>query len=331
MRQLYVYEKTWPVRGNFTISRSSLTIIPTVWVEITENGHTGRAECRPYARYGDTVKSVIYEIEIVRKRIEGGASLAEINKLMRPGPARNAIDCALWDLKAKMTDTPVYQLLGLPAPQARVTAFTLSLQKPKAMAQAALEASDYPLLKIKVDGSSAIDCSLAVIEARPEAKLIIDANEDLSHSQLIAFISAVPKKNIAMIEQPLKSDIQITEALPPEPIICADESLHSDGEIGRGNLETLWNQGFRAVNIKLDKCGGLSAAFELMKLAKEMEFKIMAGCMVGSSLAMSPILSLESFADILDLDGPLLLAEDCKNGLSFEGAYIRPPQKSLWG
>jgi L-alanine-DL-glutamate epimerase-like enolase superfamily enzyme len=331
LRQLSVYEKNWPVAGSFTISRSSLTTIPTVWVEITEKGHVGRAECRPYARYGDTVKSVISEIERVRSNLESGADHSDINRLMRPGPARNAIDCAIWDLEAKITGKPVYERLGVPKPQSRITAFTLSLQKPRAMAKAALEASNYPLLKIKVDGSSVIECSLAVIESRPDARLIIDANEDLSYAQLTSLVEAIPHRNIAMIEQPLKSDIKITQTLPTKPIICADESLHSNGEITRDDLQALWDQGFRAVNIKLDKCGGLSAAFELMKLAKEMDFKIMAGCMVGSSLAMAPMLILESFADILDLDGPLLLSEDCENGLFFDGANVSPPPRDLWG
>lgn len=331
MRRLSVYEKQWPVAGAFTISRSSLTSIPTVWVEITEGSHRGRAECRPYARYGDTVQSVIAEVEAIKNLVENGASLSQMNALMRPGPARNAIDCALWDLKAKMSGQPVYEHLGLVAPKPRVTAFTLSLQSPKDMAEAAIKAAAYPLLKIKVDGLSAMACSLAVLAARPDAKLIIDANEDLTLDQLLSLTAALPSENIAMIEQPLHSQHSDEETLPISPIICADESLHSEGEIGRKELQILWNQGYRAVNIKLDKCGGLSAAFTLMKLAKDMNFQIMAGCMVGSSLAMAPILMLENFADVLDLDGPLLLAEDCENGLDYQGAFVQHADKALWG
>lgn len=331
MRRLSVYERQWPVAGAFTISRSSLTTIPTVWVEITEGGHKGRAECRPYARYGDTVESVITEIEAVRTLIENGASLEKMNEIMRPGPARNAIDCALWDLKAKMSGRAVYELLGLPRPQQRVTTFTLSLQSPADMAEAALKAADYPLLKIKVEGDTALACSQAVLAARPDAKLVIDANEDLTFQQLLSLTAALSPETIAMIEQPLHSQKAHDQILPTSPIICADESLHSDGELGQEDLQRLWHQGYRAVNIKLDKCGGLSAAFALMKLAKDMNFQIMAGCMVGSSLAMAPMLLLESLADVLDLDGPLLLASDCEKGLTYKGAFVQPAQRDLWG
>ncbi len=331
MRQLSVYEKSWPVAGSFNISRSSLTSIPTVWVEITEDGVMGRAECRPYARYGDTVNSVISGIEDYRSAIESGASKDIINTEMRPGPARNALDCALWDLEAKRSGISVASKLGIAQPKPRITAYTLSLQSPEDMGKAALQASDYPLLKIKIGSNQAFESVMTVINARPDAALIVDANEGLDRKSLDRLLSNIPYQSIAMIEQPLPSDLIFKTPLPTCPIICADESLHSQSDITQADLQKLWDQGYRAVNIKLDKCGGLTAAFALVKLAKAMDFKIMAGCMVGSSLAMAPMLMLESFADILDLDGPLLLSQDCENGLRFDGPSVYPPDTSLWG
>ncbi len=331
MRQLSVYEKAWPVAGKFTISRSSLSTIPTVWVEIREKGKTGRAECRPYPRYGQTVESVIAEIESFRNIIEKGSSKADLNARMRPGPARNALDCALWDLEAKLSGISVIERLGLPVPKPRPTAYTLSLDTSDAMAAAAAKAQAFPLLKIKVNADIAIESTQAIIKSRPDAKLIIDANEDLDRVGLDALIDSLPLENIAMIEQPLSSSFKLERPFVSSPVICADESLHAEDDITSDDLQKLWDQGYRAINIKLDKCGGLSAALALMKLAKEKKFQIMAGCMVGSSLAMAPMMMLESYADVLDLDGPLLLAEDCKDGLKYEGPTINPPTPKLWG
>lgn len=321
----------WPVKGAFTISRSSLTTIPTLWVEIREGAHLGRAECRPYARYGDTVESVKCQIETLRNKIESGLETEELQTLVRPGPARNAIDCALWDLKSKQQRARVRDLLGLPDPEPRITAYTLSLQSPAKMASAASAAKMYPVLKIKVDGKSAVACVKAVLEVRPDASLIIDANEGMSRKDVDILRDAVPNEPILMLEQPVSSELNISHPFAVSPTICADESLQSSNDITAKDLEGLQAQGYRALNIKLDKCGGLTAAISLMKLAKQMDFQIMAGCMVGSSLAMAPMLVLESFADILDLDGPLLLAEDCKNGLRYDGPRVFPPSPELWG
>ncbi len=319
------------MKGAFTISRSSLTKIPTVWVEISENSQIGRAECRPYERYGDTVESVMQQIESLRGDIESGLKVEELQSLIAPGPARNALDCALWDLTSKQYGQSVSNLLGLPKPKPRTTAYTLSLQSPSEMADAARKAEDYPVLKVKVDGHSAVDCVRAVLNTRPDASLIIDANEGLSRSGVDALIQAIPNEAILMLEQPVSSKVDVTRPFSSIPVICADESLHSQQEISISDLEKLREQGYRAINVKLDKCGGLTAALNLMKLAKQMDFQIMAGCMVGSSIAMAPMLILESFADILDLDGPLLLAEDCVNGLRYEGPKVFPPPSELWG
>lgn len=267
----------------------------------------------------------------MRSDIEAGLSRSELNRIMPPDPARNALDCALWDLEAKIENTSVSDLLGLAPPEPQITAYTLSLQSPMEMAEAAITARRYPLLKIKVNQNVAIECATRIIEARPDAKLIIDANEDLDREGLEALINVIPHKHIEMVEQPLAASKTIDIPLPSTPIICADESLHSEQDITQAGLETLWNAGYRAINVKLDKCGGLTAALLLIQMAKHMDFKIMAGCMVGSSLAMAPMVILSGLVDVLDLDGPLLLADDCENGLIYKGATLYPPKSDLWG
>lgn len=331
MRQLSAYQKSWPVAGSFTISRSSLTQIPTIWVEISDGEYVGRAECRPYARYGDTVQSVLAEIDAQKSAIETGLSQVDLNKTMPPGPARNALDCALWDLKAKQSGKTVSTLLNLPSPKPRITAYTLSLQTAQKMAEAAKEADQYPLLKIKIDQKEGINCVKAILTTRPDAKLIIDANESLDHEHLSALIASIPHDAIAMMEQPIHANVVDKAKLPTDVIVCADESLHSHKDITKADLERLWEIGFRAINIKLDKCGGLTTGLHLARLAKSMNFQIMAGCMVGSSLAMAPMMILESFADVIDLDGPLLLSDDCDCPLIYQKAKIHPPQRQLWG
>lgn len=328
MRHLKIQTETWPVAGAFRISRSSLTEITVVTVTLREGEYTGRGECRPYARYDETAKSVTEQIETIRPQLEKGVRDKELQELLPPGAARNAVDCALWDLEAKITGQCIPSLLGISAPQSRQTAYTLSINTPAMMRLAALKAIAYPLLKVKIGGSEGLAACLAIMEARPDAELIIDANESLSQSDMNAFQSALSDKPVVMIEQPLPA-AQVKE-IPNTPnalpIFCADESLHTAKDLDR-----LWDAGYRAVNVKLDKCGGLTAGLELMRAAKAKGFIIMAGCMVGTSLAMAPIMMLESFADYIDLDGPLLLAKDRKKGLRYEGPIIHPPLRELWG
>jgi len=328
LRDLKIETEIWPVAGAFKISRSSLTEISVVTVTLTEGAHIGRGECRPYARYNETPESVRGEIESIRQDIEQGLNVKELQDLLPAGAARNAVDCALWDLKAKQKGQSVSKLLGITKPQARKTAYTLSIDTPDKMRQSALEASAYPLLKVKIGGPDGLTACLAIMEARPDAELIIDANEALTAAGLSNFQKALYGKPVIMIEQPLPQSQE--ELIPHQPnvlpIFCADESLHTAKD-----LERLWRAGYRAVNVKLDKCGGLTAGLELMRDAKEKGFIIMAGCMVGTSLAMAPIMILESFADYIDLDGPLLLAKDRKKGLRYEGPVIHPPSRELWG
>ena len=328
MQHLKITTQSWPIAGQFRISRNSLTQIEVVSVEITAGQYKGRAECRPYARYEESAASVTAQIESIRDAIESGLTPEQLQSHLPAGAARNAVDCALWDLRAKTRQQSLAQMLGIAPARARQTAYTLSLDSPAKMGQAALEAKDYPLLKIKIGAQQGLEASLAVLKARPDAQLIIDANEALQPCELEAFRAALTGKNVAMMEQPLpaKDFDKIDNAPDTRPIYCADESLH-----GIEDLEPLWAAGYRAVNVKLDKCGGLTPALALMQAAKAQGFTIMAGCMVGTSLAMAPMMILEQFADYIDLDGPLLLAKDIKNGIKYEGAIIHPPSKALWG
>lgn len=328
MRDISIQIKKYPIAGTFRIAHGTVSEVEVVQVDISDSPITGRGECRPYARYEETAASVCAQIKAVQSELERGLSLEDLQSAMAAGAARNAVDCALWDLKAKQLGRPVWDLAGIDKPKPRITAFTLSIDTPSAMADAALAAKQYPVLKLKIGGADGLDGILAVLKARPDAKLIVDANESLGPADLKAFRCALSGPSVLMIEQPLPAriDDQIDNTPTARPVYCADESLHTSAD-----LQRLWDIGYRAVNVKLDKCGGFTEALRLMRRAREMGFMVMSGCMVGSSLAMAPMATLESFADVIDLDGPLLLAEDIKNALVFDGAKLNPPQARLWG
>ncbi len=328
MRQIIIEKQNWDIAGTFRIAHGSISQITVVNVRIKEKGLAGRGECRPYARYGETARSVIAEIEAIRAPLEKGMTVQELQGLLPAGAARNAVDCALWDLESKKHNKPVYELLGVPAPRPRVTAFTLSIDSPQAMATAAVQAKAYPLLKLKINSPDGLDACLAVMAARKDAKLIIDANEALDFDQLAHFRDSLAERPVVFIEQPLKADTIGQHRFNPDvlPLLCADEALHT-----RADLAALWQDGYRAINVKLDKTGGLSEAMALMHDAKAMGFQIMAGCMVGTSLAMAPMMMLESFASVIDLDGPLLLETDIQPGLQYQGCQICPPARDVWG
>lgn len=295
-----------------------------VQVTLNDGSSIGRGECRPYLRYNQTIDSVTAELESVRSQVEFGQIESALSRLQTKSAARNALESAWLDYQAKSSDVSAASILGVETPCPRQTAFTLSWGSVESMAAAAQKAATYPWLKIKI-GEGGLDQVLAVAEARPDAQLIIDANEALGAATLPAFLNALSGLNIALIEQPLAAGH--LESLPKtDLIICADEGLHSITD-----LENLWKLGYRAVNVKLDKCGGPFAARDLAARAKDMGFTVMAGCMVGSSLAMAPMMTLESLCDIIDLDGALLLAEDIENGLRYEAATVHPPSRALWG
>jgi L-Ala-D/L-Glu epimerase / N-acetyl-D-glutamate racemase len=296
--------------------------------EITMNGHRGWGECVPYARYGETAENVVAAIEKKRGDIERGASRAELQRLLTPGAARNALDCALIDLEAKLSGQSAHTLLGLPAPAPMRTAVTISLDSPEAMARAAREAAqkDCGTLKIKLAGSDDIERIDAIRAAAPGQRLIADANEGFSADGFAKLMPALVNARIALIEQPLKADADEALANFDSPIpICADESCHT-----REDLPRLRGR-YSVLNIKLDKTGGLSEAVALASAAKAEGFRIMASCMVATSLSMAPAMLLASFADYLDLDGPLWLARDREPGLVYDNDLVQPPAPALWG
>ncbi len=332
MREISIIGLNYPVAGEFRIARSTVTTIDVIMVELVQDGHTGRGECRPYPRYGDSPDSVRAEINAIAEDLKSIPDLSELSAYiqsnLKPGPARNALDCAVWDLRAKMNNQPVWQLAGTPEPKARITAYTLSVDTPQNMAKAAQTARDYPVLKLKIKGSEGLDGVQAVMDARPDCQLIIDANESLAPADLSPLHTQLSTLPVLCVEQPIPAGKDQNLGINPNglPIFCADESMHTSQD-----LAALWDAGYRAVNVKLDKTGGFTEALKTMRQAQSMGFLIMAGCMVGSSLAMAPMMVLSPFADFIDLDGPLLLARDIDNGLRFDGPKIYPPQPALWG
>lgn len=328
-RSLDVAVERFPIDGSFTIARGSRTEAVVVVARITENGVCGRGECVPYARYGESIDSVVAAIETVRAALEGGASRQQLQALLPAGAARNALDCALWDLEAKRTGAPVHVLAGLDRIRPATTAFTISLGAPEEMAAKAAAAisAGRPVLKIKL-GAPEEDATriCAVREAAPEATLLVDANEGWGLADLPRLFDACAGADVALIEQPLPAaqDAALAGLARPVPL-CADESVHT-----RDGLAALRDR-YDAVNIKLDKTGGLTEALAMAHSAAEMGFGLMIGCMVGTSLAMAPAMLLTPRARFVDLDGPLLLARDREHGLVYDGAVVWPPERALWG
>jgi L-Ala-D/L-Glu epimerase len=325
-RVLSVAAERFPIAGTFTISRGSRTEAEVIRCTIMEGGFTGQGECVPYRHYGETLDSVTTAIESARQGIEAGASRAELQHLLPAGAARNGLDCALWDLEAKMTGRSVASHLLVRNPAPIVTAYTLSLGTPEAMAAQARVNAGRPLLKVKVGRDGDIERIRAVVDAAPNSRLILDANEGWTEANLAGNLAAAAELGVALIEQPLPAgrDSMLGEIAHPVPI-CADESVHTAADLPR--LKGLYD----AINIKLDKAGGLTAAIELRDAARAGGFSIMVGCMVGTSLAMAPAVLLAQDAEFVDLDGPLLLARDRSPGLSYSGSQVSPPEPALWG
>jgi L-Ala-D/L-Glu epimerase len=326
MRQVTLSVETWPVRGVFRISRGSQTEIIVVTAEIRDGSVTGRGECRPYARYGETPESVMAAIEAIRQDLQEGLERDELGHCLAPGAARNAIDCALWDLAANRAGQPVWKLAGLPPPQPLITAYTLSVDSPVNLAATAESQKGRPLLKLKLAGQDDLQCIEAVRANAPASRLIIDANESWSQRDYEKLTPELVRLGVEMLEQPFPAgaDACLT-SLPKLLPVCADESCHDSK-----SLEELIGL-YDVVNIKLDKTGGLTEALQMKALARQRGFEIMIGCMVGTSLAMAPAFFLAQDTRYVDLDGPLLLAKDRQPGLYFTGSQIFPPDGALWG
>lgn len=318
-------EKVFPLKRAFRISRGEKTEARVVHVTLSCGGHEGRGEAVPYPRYGETVEGVIADIEAMEGALQAGLDREGLLEAMTPGAARAAIDLALWDLEAKAAGQPVWQLAGLPEPKPVTCAETIVLDSPDRMAEAAREARS-TLLKLKLGGPEDMQRLKAVHAAAPEAKLILDANEGLSPEDFRAIARDAAGFGVVLIEQPFpagKDDALKRFAAPVA--ICADESVHT-----LRDLDDL-AQKYDAVNVKIDKAGGLTAALELVRGARAAGLHVMVGCMVGSSLSMAPAVLLAGLADAADLDGPLWLAGDVPNGLRYENGEVHPPRPALWG
>ncbi|MDP3548346.1 MAG: dipeptide epimerase [Phreatobacter sp.] len=324
-RELTVRTERWPIAGTFTISRGSRTEAVVVVCEIREGAAIGRAECVPYPRYGESVDGVAADIEAMAEALDTGLDRQGLLTAMKAGAARNAVDCALWDLEAKRTGKRAWELAGLPAPKPLTTVYTISLSSPEEMAEQA-KSCGRPHLKIKLGGDGDADRLAAIRAAVPEATLVIDANEGWTPANLEANLAVCERFRIALVEQPLPAsdDEALRHVRRPIPI-CADESVHD-----RPSLAKLAGK-YDAINVKLDKTGGLTEAFLLVAEAEKLGLKIMTGCMLGTSLSMAPATLIAQKAFLVDLDGPLLLREDRPEGLRYDGATVYPPTPSLWG
>jgi L-alanine-DL-glutamate epimerase-like enolase superfamily enzyme len=317
----------WPLQRAFTISRGSKTEAVVVVAELEYGGHRGCGEAVPYLRYGETPEGVAAAIEAMAAPLRGGLDRHELQTAMPSGAARNALDCAFWDLEAKRAGRPAYDFAALPAPKPVVTAYTVSLDTPNAMADAAARAKSRPLLKVKLGGGSGDAERIAVVRrAAPEAELIVDANEGWSEADLERNLAACAQAGVTLIEQPLAQgrDAALAHIRRPIPV-CADESVHD-----RASLDAIGGK-YDAINVKLDKAGGLTEALALAAAAERRGLDIMVGCMVATSLAMAPAMLVAQRARIVDLDGPLLLAEDRPHGLRYDGSVVYPAEPILWG
>jgi L-alanine-DL-glutamate epimerase-like enolase superfamily enzyme len=326
-RSLTVSIERFPIGGKFTIARGSRTEAVVVTATIEEDGAVGRGECVPYARYGETVDGVAAAIEALRPRIEAGVARETLQDLMPAGAARNAVDCALWDLDAKRSGVRAHVTAGVDRWRPATTAYTISLDGPEAMAEAAALAADRPILKVKFGAPGGDLARIAAVRrAAPDATLIADANEGWSEDNLADHLAACADAGFALVEQPLPAARDAFLATLSRPVpICADESVHD-----RTGLERL-TELYDAINVKLDKTGGLTEALALSDAAQARGLSLMIGCMVGTSLAMAPAMVLAPRCRFVDLDGPLLLARDREPGLTFEGSIIHPPAPELWG
>jgi L-alanine-DL-glutamate epimerase-like enolase superfamily enzyme len=327
MPSLTVRRETWPIRGTFAISRGSRTTAEVVVAELMESdGAVGRGECVPYERYGESVDGVVQVLEELGQRVADGLDRIGLQKVLPAGAARNALDCAFWDLEAKRAGHRAWQLLGLSPPKPVLTAYTLSLGTAEAMGRAAAEHAQRPLLKLKLAGPDDLARVEAVRQNAPRARLIVDANEAWTLADFVELAPRLQVLGVELIEQPLPAgqDEALAGLHRPVPV-CADESCHDTstlaGIAGR----------YDAVNIKLDKTGGLTEALRLKAAALAQGYAIMVGCMIGTSLAMAPAHLVAQGVQVVDLDAPLLLARDRPDGLRYDGSLVHPPEPALWG
>lgn len=325
--ELSVRIERWPLAGAFTISRGSKTEALVVVAELSDGTHRGRGESVPYRRYGETADGIVAAIEAMRPTLRHGLDRAALQHAMRPGAARNALDCAYWDVNAKAAGRRAHELAGLAPPGPLTTAYTISLSTPAAMAEAAERAAWRPLLKVKLGGGDDDGKRIAAVRrAAPQSELIVDVNEGWREDNLAENLAACADAGVTLVEQPLAEGrdealARMTRAIP----VCADESVHDCA-----SLDALAGK-YDAVNVKLDKAGGLTEALALAAAAEQRGLTVMVGCTVATSLAMAPAVLVAQRACVVDLDGPLLLAKDRPEGLHYDGSLVYPPEPALWG
>lgn len=323
--KLKITENTAPLKRAFAISRGAKTEARTIIVTLEDGEHQGRGECVPYTRYGETIATVMAELKNHTKPITQHPWTVGRPYTGLSGAAACAVDCAFWDLAAKRSNTPVWQLADLPAPVPVETAVTVSLDTPEAMGKAASVISG-KLLKLKLGGAEDLARLKAVHTARPDARLILDGNEGLIPEDFENFVIQAAKLGTVLIEQPFPAGNDDALLSLQSPIaICADESAHTSADIPE------LSKRYSAVNVKLDKTGGLTEAIAMVKAARAHNMQVMIGCMVAGSLSMAPAVLLAGLADVVDLDGPIWLTEDIANGLEYKGGYVSPPTSALWG
>ncbi len=317
-----VASESWPLARPFVIARGAKIDANVIIVKVSDGHASGRGEAVPYARYGETTEASLAAL----RALSGPVDRSRLAGLLPAGAARNALDCALWDLEAKRAKKRAWEIAGLDPPRPALTAYTLSLDTPAAMAEAARAVPQLKLLKLKLGGAGDPERMAAVRAARPDARLIADANEAWSAEMLIPFLDAAAHAGLELIEQPIPADAdEILERTRHAVAICADESAHTSADLSRIAAR------YEAVNIKLDKTGGLTEALAMARGARALGLKFMVGSMVGTSLAAAPALLLANEAAWVDLDGPLLLARDREPGLKIELGVISPPLPELWG
>jgi L-alanine-DL-glutamate epimerase-like enolase superfamily enzyme len=316
----------FPIAGSFTISRGAKIEAVTVLAEVSQDQLLGRGECVPYPRYGETPEATLRTLHELEGTVASGLDREALQTALPAGAARNALDCALIDLEAKRADKRAWALLGLAEPKPCITAYTISLGTPDIMAAAAAKSAHRPLLKVKLGGEGDEKRIAAVRRAVPKCELIVDANESWTPSNLERHLMACAEAGVTLVEQPLPAhqDALLAKIRRPIPI-CADESVHD-----RSSLEGLCER-YDAINIKLDKTGGLTEALAMTAAARALGLQIMVGCMVATSLSMAPAMLLTPFARFVDLDGPLLLAADRGHGLRYADNLVYPPEAALWG
>lgn len=318
-------KEVWPLKAPFRISRGSRTEAQVVVVTVSDGEHTGRGECVPIKHYGQSVQSVIAQIDSIRR--ENNLDRQRLQKLLPASAARNALDCALWDFEAKISGKRVWELANIPVIREVETSFTISLDTPKKMGATAKASSTSPILKLKLGGDSSDVARVnAVREAAPSSRLFIDANESWSAEHYEEIVSALKRLGVALIEQPFPADAdEALESLDHPIPVCADESCHTSAD-----LPGLTNR-YETINVKLDKTGGLTEALHLCECARESGFKLLIGCMVCTSLGIAPARLLASAADYVDLDGSLLLARDREFAIAYQNGKLGVPPRELWG